>query len=254
MSSLGDELRSEVTAIFKDAWSTRDGKTVPEAEDLKLGNDAVKLDATVLYADLAGSTKLVDGYKAHFAAEIYKAYLWSAAKIIRAFSGSITSFDGDRIMAVFVGDSKNSNSVRAALRINYVVKKIITALALEAYLNHPGQHLFRSWSALKRLSPFGKLEIIAERLDIATDYGKRPSQTVSTLGRLFLSFCNREVEKRQEILFIGNTARGKIERLSQFNELYEDSNRLWTPPKTRGGPRLCRGLEPLDVRPISLLR
>ena len=82
--SLADELRTEVGRIFRDSWSTRDGRLVPESEDLKLGNDAVMLDATVLYADLSASTGLVDHYKAHFAAEVYRAYLYCAARIIRA--------------------------------------------------------------------------------------------------------------------------------------------------------------------------
>ena len=131
--SLGDDLRSEVAAIFEEVWQDRDGQRVPEAEDLRLGNDAVKLDATVLYADLAASTALVDKKEPYFAAEVYKAYLWSAAKIIRAQNGVITSYDGDRIMAVFIGGSKNGNSVRAALKINHAVTNIVNPALKDQY-------------------------------------------------------------------------------------------------------------------------
>ena len=48
---------------------------MPDADDLPLKNLAVELDATVLYADLASSTKMVKGYKDWFAAEVYKSYL-----------------------------------------------------------------------------------------------------------------------------------------------------------------------------------
>ena len=71
---------------------------------------AVKLDGTVLYADLDDSTNLVDSYEPEFAAKIYKAYLSCAAKVIRSEGGEITSYDGDRIMAVYIGDSKNSSA------------------------------------------------------------------------------------------------------------------------------------------------
>jgi class 3 adenylate cyclase len=98
---LKDDLEREAAAIFRAAWETRDGTVVPADDSLKLGNDAVKLDATVLYADLADSTKLVDGRSASFAAEIYKTFLHCAAKIIRSESGIITAYDGDRIMAVY---------------------------------------------------------------------------------------------------------------------------------------------------------
>ena len=123
--SLGDDLQTEVKKIFREVWTPRDGRIVPESEDIKLGNDAVKLDGTVLYADLDGSTNLVDSYKPAFAAEIYKSYLHCTAKIIRAEEGTIVSYDGDRIMAVFIGDSKNTDAARTALKITYAVREII---------------------------------------------------------------------------------------------------------------------------------
>ena len=131
--SLGDDLAKEVREVFKTTWSTRKGTKVPESEDLRLGNDAVELDGTVLYADLDASTNLVDSYKPAFAAEIYKTYLHCAAKIIRSENGVITSYDGDRIMAVYIGDSKNTAAAKSALKINYAVIKIINPLLKECY-------------------------------------------------------------------------------------------------------------------------
>jgi len=123
--ALSDDLETEVKAVFKAAWTDRDGQKVPEAEDISLGNNAVKLNATVLYADLAESTTLVDGYKKDFAAEVYKTYLHCASKIIKSEGGVITAFDGDRVMGVFLGDSKNTSAARCALKINHAVLKII---------------------------------------------------------------------------------------------------------------------------------
>jgi class 3 adenylate cyclase len=123
--ALADDLKTEVQNIFKYQWSRRDGTVVPDPEALKLGNDAVELDGTVLYADMDGSTKLVDEQDPSFAAEVYKAYLHCAAKVVRSEGGEITAYDGDRIMAVFIGDSKNQSAVRSALKINYCVQKIV---------------------------------------------------------------------------------------------------------------------------------
>ena len=133
--SLGDDLAKEVREVFKTTWSTRKGTKVPESEDLRLGNDAVELDGTVLYADLDASTNLVDSYKPTFAAKIYKTYLHCAAKIIRSEDGVITSYDGDRIMAVYIGDSKNSAAAKSALKINYAVTQIINPILKECYPN-----------------------------------------------------------------------------------------------------------------------
>lgn len=124
--ALADDLRTEVAKIFKESWTTRDGQVVPEPEALKLSNDAVVFDAaTILYADLSGSTAMVNSEKWMFAAEVYKTFLFCAAKIIRAESGAITSYDGDRVMGVFVGDSPNTRAARCALKINYAATNII---------------------------------------------------------------------------------------------------------------------------------
>jgi class 3 adenylate cyclase len=123
--SLNEDLNKEVKSIFATRWVVRDGQVVPEPEDVKLGNDAVKLAGTVLYADLAESTNLVDNHTPQFAAEIYKSYLHCAAKIISNQGGVITAFDGDRVMGVFVGTSKNTSAAKCALKINHAVVKII---------------------------------------------------------------------------------------------------------------------------------
>jgi class 3 adenylate cyclase len=128
-----DDLREEVDEIFDTGWEIRDGEGIPEPEDVSLDNEAVSLEATVLYADLAESTALVDSEDATFAAEIYKAYLHCAAKVIRGESGEITAFDGDRIMAIFLGGSKNTQAVRAALKIKYAVLEIINPSLEEHY-------------------------------------------------------------------------------------------------------------------------
>lgn len=118
------EILQEIRNIFKAKWTTRDGRVVPDTNSLKAGNDAVAMSATVLYADLADSTGLVNAFKAHFAAEIYKAYLLGACRVVRNIGGEITAFDGDRLMAVFTGNSKNTDATKCGLQINYLVSQI----------------------------------------------------------------------------------------------------------------------------------
>jgi class 3 adenylate cyclase len=122
---LTDELEKHVSAVYRERWEEREGNVVPDDNSLTLVNDAVKLNATVLYADLADSTELVDGHAPFFSAEIYKTFLHCAAKIIRSEDGAITAYDGDRVMAVFIGDLKNTRAVRSAMKINYAVLYII---------------------------------------------------------------------------------------------------------------------------------
>lgn len=135
--SLKSELDSEVAGIFADQWAKRDGAKIPESEDLKLGNDAVRLDATVLYADLSGSTAMVDLYPPAFCAEVYKAFLHCSAKLIRAEGGVITAYDGDRIMGVFIGARKNSAAATCALKINGAVSGVVQPALKSQYPGNP---------------------------------------------------------------------------------------------------------------------
>jgi uridylate cyclase len=133
---LKSDLESQVGAIFRDKWESRDGQKVPTTDDLRLdSNNAVKLAATVLYADIASSTDLVDTHEAYFAAGVYKAYLRCAAKIIQNEGGTVTAYDGDRVMAVYLGDGKCSAAARTALKLNWAVEYIVNVKLKAQYPN-----------------------------------------------------------------------------------------------------------------------
>lgn len=131
--SLKDELDAYVQKTLDEQWERRAGQKVPDTDDLPLKNLAVEIDATVLYADLASSTRMVEVHKDWFAAEVYKSYLYCAAKTIRARGGIITAYDGDRVMGVFIGNSKNSAAAKCGLQINWTSKKMVAAKIAEKY-------------------------------------------------------------------------------------------------------------------------
>jgi class 3 adenylate cyclase len=122
--ALLDDLKSETDKIVRGAWERRDGTVVPETEDLALGNEAVDLEATLLYADLHDSTRLATSNQ-QVAAEVFKAYLMGTTRIIRSLGGEIRSFDGDRVMGVFVEGNKNTNAAEAGLKINYFFSQVL---------------------------------------------------------------------------------------------------------------------------------
>jgi class 3 adenylate cyclase len=122
--TLKDEIAAYSAASFADAWSTRDGKKVPVPGDIGAGNDGVWLDAAILYADLNDSTGLVSSQSHKFAAEVYKSYTYMCARIISK-NGTVSAYDGDRVMGVFIGDTKCTNAIKAAQEINYARRKLI---------------------------------------------------------------------------------------------------------------------------------
>ena len=129
---LEDDILSEVGDILAQTWTVRDGKVVPETENVSLAGGAVRLTATMLYADLADSTALAI-YDRRVAARVFKSFLASCSRIIRDRGGYIRSFDGDRVMGVFVGDYKNTTAAKAALNINYVFQTIIKPKLVAKY-------------------------------------------------------------------------------------------------------------------------
>lgn len=133
--ALKDDLEYEVDQIFRRrSWTSRKGQVIPEPSDLTLLNDAVDFErVTVLYADLSGSTDMVDAHSPGFAGEIYKTYLFCAAKLIRAEGGVITSYDGDRVMGVFIGEPQTTPAARCALKLNAAVRDIINPTLAEQY-------------------------------------------------------------------------------------------------------------------------
>lgn len=123
--ALTDKLASDITSIFGTAWNVREGRVVPATEDVALTNGAVRLDATMLYADLASSTTLARKFDSSTVAKIVKAYLSTMTQLVKAFGGEVRSFDGDRVMGVFVGNSKNTSAAKCALKMNWVMSKLL---------------------------------------------------------------------------------------------------------------------------------
>lgn len=124
--TVADDIKSNSRTTFSTAWTQRSGTVVPEPDALKLGNEAVHLKrATILYADLDGSTDLVESKKWQFAGEVYKTFLYATSRLIRSRGGSIVSYDGDRVMGIFISGRQCNEAVRCALEINFAIKNIV---------------------------------------------------------------------------------------------------------------------------------
>ncbi len=130
---LYDDLVDKVSDIFGYEWDVKEGRVVPDISRLTSVNSAIEFKGTVLYADLVDSTSLVDSRDKTLASEIYKAYLYCAGRLIRANGGTITAYDGDRVMAIYTGNYKNTSAVTTALEINYAVGNIINPAIIKQY-------------------------------------------------------------------------------------------------------------------------
>lgn len=71
------------------------------------------------------------------------------------------------------------------------------AFTLESFLNHIGEQIFKSWVDLEQLNVRGKINIIAEKLEIDVDYGALPWQIIPEL----VAFRNKVAHSKNERLF-----------------------------------------------------
>lgn len=122
---LVEDIEANVAQVVSVPWKSRKGTVVPESDDVALADGAVELDAVYLYADMADSTGLAREFPREVAAKVVRAYLEGSCRVLKAKGGQIRSFDGDRVMAIFVGGSKNNAAAQAALHIAYVVREIL---------------------------------------------------------------------------------------------------------------------------------
>lgn len=122
---MADDFETKLTSILYSSWNIQDARVVPKTEDVVQRDGAKRLEATYLYADMADSTLLVKRFPAEIAARVVRAYLRIAVDCIRAKGGHIRSFDGDRVMGIFIGGSRRNDAVGAGLNITWVVEKVL---------------------------------------------------------------------------------------------------------------------------------
>ena len=108
----------------------RNGRIIPSTESL-VSQNAVRLNATFLYADLSQSSILATEFQQRTAAKIIRIFLYCMGVLVRKNKGEITSFDGDRIMSVFINKpstlslDRSSRAVVCSLQMNYTISNII---------------------------------------------------------------------------------------------------------------------------------
>lgn len=126
------QIQQAARDVLGNKWKIRSAQDIPTIKDLALKeNEAAEFEGTVLYADMDGSTDMVRGYKNWFAAEMYKIYLQTVSEVVRNEGGVITAYDGDRVMAVFEGEAKNTTAVRTGMKIVYAVCQLNNIIAKE---------------------------------------------------------------------------------------------------------------------------
>lgn len=132
------ELVIGVDNFFCGNYCVTDGRVVPDVKDIPLGKNGKEIESTMLFIDIRESTKIVDNLRRITAAKMYKSFLWGISKIARLNDGDIRSFNGDGILVVFIGNSKNTNATRAALQMSWFAQQILKPKLDNVFKNNQG--------------------------------------------------------------------------------------------------------------------
>lgn len=135
--AIKDDLTTKINEFAVESWGDiPNAYILPKTDDLTFGNTGEHLNVTVLYADITASTSMVDSLTDTHAAEYYKAFLHCASQLIKRNNGEIQAYDGDRVMAMYVGDSQADDAVGTALELHYAVAHIINPTFERVYNEH----------------------------------------------------------------------------------------------------------------------
>ncbi len=119
-----EDLTADVNDIVKSNLENRNGTVVPTTDSVTM-KQSVTVQATYLFADLAGSSTMAAKLNKPVSAAVIRGFLRTASSIIRNRGGEIRSYDGDRVMGIFMGTNKNTEAAKTGLQINWAVKNIL---------------------------------------------------------------------------------------------------------------------------------
>src|SRR5215217_1965702 len=125
MATTKAALQTLVDGYLGGTYDTFNPRGVPDPADIKLGKHAARLTATALFIDMRQSSNITNAFRLQTAAKMVKAYFDGAVRIIGHNSGRVRSFNGDGMLALFVGDQRFHNAVKAAMEVEWFAGNIL---------------------------------------------------------------------------------------------------------------------------------
>lgn len=120
-----ESIEKYVKDIIDSKFNITDIDLVPDLDDKRLTflNTGLRFEATTLYIDMRGSTKILNNHNRYTVAKLHKAYFYIIVKIAKSLGGEVRSFNGDGMLVFFQGTTKYtlSNAVKAAMKMKYIL-------------------------------------------------------------------------------------------------------------------------------------
>jgi len=118
------EALDQIKQYLNESYTRSNTSSVPKKNDLTFGNTVKKLEhAKIFYIDMRKSRSILSDATDFWSVKIHKAFLRAVIHCIEKRDGHLRSFNGDGILAFFIGDNPASKAVRAAMDIKVLLMK-----------------------------------------------------------------------------------------------------------------------------------
>lgn len=126
------ETLDQIGGYLNQSYTQEETRVVPKRPDLTFGNSAKKMKhAVVVYVDMRKSKKILSDATTFWSVKIHKSFLFALTHCVERRDGHMRSFNGDGILAFFVGENAASKAVRSAMDMKGFVleinKKLVAA-------------------------------------------------------------------------------------------------------------------------------
>jgi class 3 adenylate cyclase len=119
------EILGTIEEHLVESYDNENTKVVPKKNDLNFDNHVKTLEhAVVFFIDMRKSRKILSNANDFWSVKIHKSFLKAVTHCIDNREGHLRSFNGDGILAFFVGENAASRAVRAGMDIKGFVLEI----------------------------------------------------------------------------------------------------------------------------------
>jgi len=121
-------ISSQVDKILRTKLTISEARVVPYIEDIAHIEEAKKVKTAVLHIDIRNSSNIVEELSLEIALKIYQIFHSCVTETVRYKGGSIRTFAGDRIVALFKPGNDNiprTTAVDTALSIDKMLTSVV---------------------------------------------------------------------------------------------------------------------------------
>lgn len=215
--SLKSDIEEKIAGYLDGDYDRTKMQSVPFPEDIPLGNKAVELQAATLFIDVRQSSDITNAFRRQTAAKMMKAYFDGAVRIVNKNDGSVRSFNGDGMLAIFIGDSRTNHAAKAAMNIKWFVNDLLKPAFKQYFSNNK--------TAIGSALDFSVGEGLDEGTIFAVKVGIKGTNDVAWIGR-----CTNTSAKLSNIATSPKSiaiTRAVYERLNDDRK-YSDGTHMWT--------------------------